>query len=183
MTMILASAATTAGATVASVSAVGRQLSAGAGSHAHRLAAGYLAAIPGDYDPSSGHGPEWGKAAPAGLLIWLFLGAALFVIVKSMSRHIRRLPKNEDGSAATDMVASDHGWVPREGTGLPPDGAEASEPDEASPPDGAETAQPETAQPETIESETDADCGTAAVAASADTDAGSAGTSGGTLGT
>ncbi len=73
-----------------------------------RLAA-WVAAQPGDYDPSSGHGPEWGKAAPAGLLIWLFLGVALFFLVKSMNRHLRRVSKKFDDAAA----GSD--------TGIPPD--------------------------------------------------------------
>jgi len=64
-----------------------------------RLAAGWLSVQPGDYDPSSGHGPEWGKAAPAGLLIWLFMGAALFFLIKSMNRHMKRVPKTFGGDA------------------------------------------------------------------------------------
>ncbi|MBN9610688.1 MAG: hypothetical protein BGO26_15535 [Actinobacteria bacterium 69-20] len=64
-----------------------------------RLAA-WAQAQPGDYDPTSGHGPEWGKAAPAGLLIWLFLGVALFFLVRSMNRHLRRVPKTFGDAAA-----------------------------------------------------------------------------------
>lgn len=70
-----------------------------------RLGAVWVAAQPGDYDPSSGHGPEWGKAAPAGLLIWLFLGTALFFLIKSMNRNMRRVPKSFDGDGAAESAA------------------------------------------------------------------------------
>ncbi|MEO7125584.1 MAG: hypothetical protein ABI382_07560 [Nakamurella sp.] len=65
----------------------------GAAQSGSRLAAAWVAVQPGDYDPSSGHGPEWGKAAPAGILIWLFMGTALFFLIKSMNRHLKRVPK------------------------------------------------------------------------------------------
>lgn len=78
------------------------------------LAQGWVMVQPGDWDPNSGHGPEWGKAAPAGLLIWLFLGVALFLLIKSMNRHMRKVPKTfdtdgdgTDGSAAATGVAMD----------------------------------------------------------------------------
>lgn len=74
---------------------------------ADRLAAAFVAVQPGDYDPSSGHGPEWGKAAPAGLLIWLFMGTALFFLIKSMNRHIKRVPKTFDADAAASAESSD----------------------------------------------------------------------------
>ncbi len=54
---------------------------------------------PGDYDPSSGHGPEWGKAAPIGLLIWLLLGLALYLLIRSLNRHLRKVPASFDGAA------------------------------------------------------------------------------------
>lgn len=71
----------------------------------HRAGAAWVAVQPGDYDPSSGRGPEWGKAAPAGLLIWLFLGTALFFLVKSMNRHIRRVHQDlgPDGKPVPEM--------------------------------------------------------------------------------
>lgn len=71
----------------------------------------WIAAQPGDPDPTSGKDPEWGKAAPAGLLIWLFLGVALFLLIKSMNRHMRRVPKSfeagEGGSAGLGEVGFD----------------------------------------------------------------------------
>lgn len=70
-------------------------------SAAERAAAWWVAAQPGDPDPTSGRPPEWGKAAPAGLLIWLFLGAALFFLIKSMNRHMKRVPKSFDADAGS----------------------------------------------------------------------------------
>lgn len=59
-----------------------------------RVSAALSAVPPGEYDPATGHDPNWGKAAPAGLLIWLFLGIALFLLIKSMNRHLRRMRRN-----------------------------------------------------------------------------------------
>lgn len=57
------------------------------------LARGYLAA---PTDIPSGKGPEWGKAAPIGLLIILLLGIAVFFLVKSMNRNLKRVPPSFD---------------------------------------------------------------------------------------
>lgn len=88
---------------------------AAAGGAAHSAAmqlATWIAAQPGDPDPNSGKDPEWGKAAPAGLLIWLFLGVALFLLIKSMNRHMKRVPKTFDaddhaGDAADEVALAD----------------------------------------------------------------------------
>lgn len=74
-----------------------------------------VSAPPGDSDPASGKGPEWGKAAPIGLLIWLLMGLALFFLIKSMNRNLRKVPASFDktepapGSAAADVTAGDGG--------------------------------------------------------------------------
>lgn len=71
-----------------------------------------MAAVPpGDSDPSDGHGPEWGEAAPIGLLIWLFMGLALFFLIKSMNRNLRKVPAtfDRDDSTAGDGARSDGG--------------------------------------------------------------------------
>lgn len=79
---------------------------------AHRAAA-WLATQPGDYDPSTGKGPDWGKAAPIGLLIILLLGAALFFLIKSMNKNLRRVPASFDppsdgpGDGPGDSAATD----------------------------------------------------------------------------
>ncbi len=57
------------------------------------LAAAILAAPqPGDYDPSTGQGPEWGKAAPIGLLVILLLGVAVFFLLRSFTHQLKKVP-------------------------------------------------------------------------------------------
>ena len=51
---------------------------------------------PGDYDPSTGKGPEWGKAAPIGLLVILVLGIALFFLLRSFTRQLKKVPASFD---------------------------------------------------------------------------------------
>lgn len=48
----------------------------------------------------SGQGPEWGEAAPIGLLIILLMGGALFLLMKSMNRNLRRVPDSFEGTVA-----------------------------------------------------------------------------------
>ncbi len=43
-------------------------------------------------DPTTGRGPEWGKAAPVALLIIVLMGIALFVLIKSMNKQLRKVP-------------------------------------------------------------------------------------------
>ena len=43
-----------------------------------------------------GKGPEWGKAAPIGLLIILLLGLALFFLIKNMNKQFRKVPDSFD---------------------------------------------------------------------------------------
>jgi hypothetical protein len=66
---------------------------------------------PGDYDPSTGKGSEWGKAAPIGLLVILLLGVAVFFLLRSFTRQLKKVPDSFD---------------PPEQTGTARDGAEAS---------------------------------------------------------
>lgn len=61
----------------------------------------WLATQPGDYDPTSGRGPDWGKAAPIGLLIILLLGVALFFLIRSMNKNLRRVPASFDAPEPT----------------------------------------------------------------------------------
>lgn len=51
---------------------------------------------PGDYDPSTGKGPEWGKAAPIGLLVILLLGVAMFFLLRSFTRQLKKVPATFD---------------------------------------------------------------------------------------
>ncbi len=58
---------------------------------------------PADVDPSTGKGPEWGKAAPIGLLVILLLGIATFFLLRSMNRRLKRVQGNLESS--TELVA------------------------------------------------------------------------------
>ncbi len=51
---------------------------------------------PPDIDPSTGKGPEWGKAAPIGLLVILLLCIATFFLLRSMNRKIKAVPASFD---------------------------------------------------------------------------------------
>ncbi len=53
-----------------------------------------LAADDPALDPTSGRGPEWGKAAPVALVIILLLGIALFVLIRSMNTQLRKVPSD-----------------------------------------------------------------------------------------
>jgi hypothetical protein len=66
--------------------------------------AALLLAAPDDNIPP-GKGPEWGKAAPIGLLIILLLGVALFFLIKNMNKQFRKVPESFDppSEAATEL--------------------------------------------------------------------------------
>jgi hypothetical protein len=45
-------------------------------------------------------GPDFGKASPFGLVIIVLLLIGTFLLVWSMNRHLRKLPKSFDGDEA-----------------------------------------------------------------------------------
>jgi len=47
-------------------------------------------------DPTTGHGPEWGKAAPIGLLVIVLMGIAVYFLLKSMNRNLKKVPASFD---------------------------------------------------------------------------------------
>ncbi len=58
---------------------------------------GYLADggnSPSDVDPTTGKGPEWGEAAPVGLLVIVLLCVAVYFLVKSMNRNLKKVPES-----------------------------------------------------------------------------------------
>jgi hypothetical protein len=42
-------------------------------------------------------GPDFGKASPVGLLVVVLLMVGTFFLVRSMNRHLRKLPESFDG--------------------------------------------------------------------------------------
>ena len=60
-----------------------------------------------DPAPPPGEGDEFGKAAPVALVIVILLGLAMIVLVRSMSKRIRKLPESFDGPASVHEDESD----------------------------------------------------------------------------
>jgi hypothetical protein len=53
-----------------------------------------------DPAPPPGKGEEFGKASPVGLVVILLLGIATVFLIRSMTKHLRRVPASFD--QATD---------------------------------------------------------------------------------
>jgi hypothetical protein len=51
-------------------------------------------------DPPKNSGPDFGKASPLGLLVVVLLLIGVFILVWSMNRHLKKLPKSFDSDAA-----------------------------------------------------------------------------------
>jgi len=62
-----------------------------------------------DPAPPPGKGPEFGNASPVGLVVVLLLLIATVVLIRSMSRRIRRLPASFDRSGSDDGAGPDGG--------------------------------------------------------------------------
>ncbi|MDQ2845951.1 MAG: hypothetical protein M3Y77_06300 [Actinomycetota bacterium] len=55
--------------------------------------------------PPPGEGPEWGKAAPIGALVLILLGIAVWLLMRNMSKHLRKVRDMAD--AELDAGAND----------------------------------------------------------------------------
>ena len=51
-------------------------------------------------------GPDFGKASPFGLIVVVLLLIGTFLLVWSMNRHLRKLPKSFDGSEPDEADAT-----------------------------------------------------------------------------
>ncbi|MET0964978.1 MAG: hypothetical protein ABWZ02_01190 [Nakamurella sp.] len=93
---------------------------------------------PPDIDPSTGKGPEWGKAAPVGLLVILLLCLATFFLLRSMNRKIKAVPASFDPPAAeTPAVGADQAAATGPPSAVPADGDPAVTDQPADPPTGS----------------------------------------------
>jgi hypothetical protein len=54
-------------------------------------------------------GPDFGKASPFGLLIVVLLMIGLFLLIRSMNRHLKRLPESFDSDNPEPDQAEDDG--------------------------------------------------------------------------
>lgn len=61
--------------------------------------------------PPPGKGPEFGNASPVGLVVVILLLIATVVLIRSMSRRIRRLPSSfeEPGPDGADRPSGESG--------------------------------------------------------------------------
>lgn len=67
-------------------------------------------------------GPDFGKASPFGLLVIVLLLIGTFLLVWSMNRHLRRLPKSFDTEEPARTDAGDDGGAgPTELSGADPE--------------------------------------------------------------
>ena len=58
-----------------------------------------------DPAPPPGKGDEFGKASPVGLVVIVLLFLATIVLIRSMNKHLRRVPASFDRPAATSPDA------------------------------------------------------------------------------
>ena len=49
-----------------------------------------------DPAPPPGKGPEFGEASPLGLLVVILLGIAVVFLIRSMTKHLKRVPASFD---------------------------------------------------------------------------------------
>ena len=54
-----------------------------------------------DPAPPPGKGDEFGKASPIGLVVIILLFLATVVLIRSMNKHLRKVPASFDGPVAT----------------------------------------------------------------------------------
>jgi hypothetical protein len=59
-----------------------------------------------DPAPPPGKGEEFGKASPVGLVVLVVLFLATILLVRSMNKHLRKVPASFDATAS-DATASD----------------------------------------------------------------------------
>ena len=65
-------------------------------------------------------GPDFGKASPFGLLVVVLLLISLVFLVRSMNRHLRKLPESFDPQHPEPDQAADEGTIRRDPDDQPP---------------------------------------------------------------
>ena len=67
---------------------------------------GVALVLAGNPVPPADKGPEFGKASPVGLVVILLLLLATIFLVRSMSKHLRRVPESFDDRTAPAGTAT-----------------------------------------------------------------------------
>ena len=58
-------------------------------------------------------GPDFGKASPFGLLVVVLLLISLVFLIRSMNRHLKKLPESFDPQRPQPDLAADDGTINR----------------------------------------------------------------------
>jgi hypothetical protein len=81
-------------------------------------------------DAPRNSGPDFGKASPFGLLVVVLLLISTMFLVRSMNRHLRKLPESFDPQNPGPDQAADEGTIVADGpTQGHPDERSPDEPD------------------------------------------------------
>ena len=80
--------------------------------HLHLAAVGVLAGWHADDGPHN-TGPDFGKASPFGLLVVVLLLISLLFLVRSMNRHLKKLPESFDPQHPEPDQEVDDGTIHR----------------------------------------------------------------------
>jgi len=67
------------------------------------VVAGSVSLAPPPPSDPGGQGEDFGKAAPVGLVVLLLFFLAVALLVRSMNKHLRRVPKSFDDDSGTDV--------------------------------------------------------------------------------
>ncbi|WP_409490533.1 hypothetical protein [Amycolatopsis sp. cmx-11-12] len=70
------------------------------------VASQFLAQQPGNGD-NGGQGEDFGKSSPVGFLILILFLVAVALLVRSMTKHLKRLPESFDEPAASSEASAD----------------------------------------------------------------------------
>ena len=60
-----------------------------------------------DPAPPPGEGPEFGEASPIALVVVLVLGVALIFLIRSMTKHLKKVPATFDPPSEPDRSEPD----------------------------------------------------------------------------
>ena len=80
--------------------------------HLHLASVGVLACWHADGGPHNS-GPDFGKASPFGLLVVVLLLISVLFLVRSMNRHLKKLPESFDPQHPEPDQAVDDGTIDR----------------------------------------------------------------------
>ena len=62
-------------------------------------------------------GPEFGGSSPIGLVVTLLMLIALVILIRSMNKHLRKLPKSFDQPDQSDEPTEGPGGAPKAAPG------------------------------------------------------------------